>query len=198
MVRFLWAAVIVVLLLAAGLWLSALASHCCSARPAPSYMETTIARLVRSWSIPSGARQSKNPFTTSPALLQEASRHFADHCAPCHGNDGSGDTEMGRNLYPRAPDMRLAPTQQLSDGELYSIIHNGVRWTGMPAWGEPGDDPDSWKLVLFIRHLPNLSNDELKDMGRFNPSSAAEREEQKQEEDFLNGGPAEDAAPKHR
>jgi len=93
--------------------------------------------------------------------------------------------------------MRLATTQQLSDGELYYIIHNGVRWTGMPAWGDPGDDPDSWKLVLFIRHLPNLTTDELHDLERFNPKSAAERKEEKQEEDFLNGRPTEDKAPKH-
>jgi len=104
---------------------------------------------------------------------------------------------MGRNLYPPAPDMRLAATQQLTDGELYYIIHNGVRWTGMPAWGEPGgDDADSWKLVLFIRHLPDINAGELHDMERFNPKSAAEQEEEKREEDFLNGTPAE--APSHR
>jgi mono/diheme cytochrome c family protein len=147
--------------------------------------------------LPGGASQSKNPFASSPQLLQEASRHFADHCASCHGNDGSGNTEVGRNLYPRSPDMRLPATQQLSDGELFYIIHNGVRWTGMPAWGESGDDPDSWKLVLFIRHLPSLSQNELQDMKRFNPQSAAEREEEKQEEDFLKGEPAKEQAPKH-
>ena len=187
MLRVLWAAVIVVLLLGAGLWVSGMIPHCCGARQAPSGMEAVIARSLRSWSLPSGADQSKNPFVISPELLQESARHFADHCASCHGNDGSGNTEMGRNLYPRAPDMRLASTQQLSDGELYHIIHNGVRWTGMPAWGEPGEDQDSWKLVLFIRHLPSLTADELHDMERFNPKSAAEREEEKEQQDFLSG-----------
>jgi mono/diheme cytochrome c family protein len=197
MVRVLWGALLVLVLLGIGLWVSGLASHCCSARPEPSRTETVFARLVRSWSLPGGASQSKNPFASSPQLLQEASRHFADHCASCHGNDGSGNTEVGRNLYPRSPDMRLPATQQLSDGELFYIIHNGVRWTGMPAWGQSGDDPDSWKLVLFIRHLPSLSQNELQDMERFNPQSAAEREEEKQEEDFLKGEPAKEQAPKH-
>jgi mono/diheme cytochrome c family protein len=186
-----------VLLLGIGLWISGLVPHCCGARQEPSWMESVLARNFRALSLPSGASKSKNPFASSPEILQEASRHFADHCASCHDNDGSGNTDLGRNLYPRAPDMRLATTQQLSDGELYYIIHNGVRWTGMPAWGEPGDDPDSWKLVLFIRHLPNLTTDELHDMERFNPKSAAERKEEKQEEDFLNGRPTEDKAPKH-
>jgi mono/diheme cytochrome c family protein len=188
---------IAVLLLGTGLWVSGLVPHCCGARQAPSWMEAVLARNFRALSLPSGASKSKNPFASSPQLLQEASRHFADHCASCHDNDGSGNTDLGRNLYPRAPDMRLATTQQLSDGELYHIIHNGVRWTGMPAWGDPGDDPDSWKLVLFIRHLPNLSTDELHDMERFNPKSAAERKEEKQEEDFLNGRPTEDKVSKH-
>lgn len=148
--------------------------------------------------MPSGAKQSKNPFTASPELLQESARHFADHCASCHGNDGSGNTEIGRNLFPPAPDMRQAATQQLSDGELYYIIHNGVRWTGMPAWGEPGNDQDSWKLVLFIRHLPNLSPAELRDMKRFNPKSEADREEEREEQEFLNGAPAGEPAHKSR
>lgn len=198
MVRVLWGALIVLLLLGAGLWISGLAPHCCGARRAPSRMESAIARFLRSFSVPAGEGNSKNPFSSSPDVLQEASRHFADHCASCHGNDGSGNTEIGRNLYPPAPDMRLAETQRLTDGELYYIIHNGVRWTGMPAWGEPGDDPESWKLVVFIRHLPNLTPSELDDMERFNPKSDAEHEEEKQEEDFLKGGPAGDPAPKRR
>jgi len=146
---------------------------------------------------PRAARSGKNPFTSSPELLHESAHHFADHCAPCHGNDGSGGTEMGRNLFPRAPDMRLDATQRLSDGELYYIIHNGIRWTGMPAWGDPDSDMDSWKLVLFLRHLPHLSPDELRDMERFNPKSIAEQEEEKEEEDFLNGGPASTKVPAH-
>jgi hypothetical protein len=163
-------------------------------------VEAALARRLRSWSLPAGAAQRRNPVTTSPEVLQEAARHFADHCASCHGNKGDGNTEIGQNLYPPAPDMRLQATQQLSDGELYYIIHNGIRWTGMPAWGEPGNDNDldSWKLVIFIRHLPSLTADELHGMERFNPKSDADREEEKEEQEFLNGGPSGDQAPKSR
>lgn len=194
----LWLVLGLVLLLGSGLWFSGLIPHCCGARQSPSKMEAALARWFRSLSVPSGAKQGRNPFTTSPELLQESARHFADHCASCHGDDGSGNTEIGRNLFPPAPDMRLAATQQLSDGELYHIIHNGIRWTGMPAWGEPGDDQDSWKLVLFIRHLPNLSAAELHDMERFNPGSEADREEEKEAQEFLNGGRAREPAHKSR
>jgi mono/diheme cytochrome c family protein len=195
-----WAALIVVLLLGGGLWLSGLRRNCCGVRQAPSRTEEALARRLRSWSLPPDARQRRNPLTGSPELLQESARHFADHCASCHGNDGSGNTEIGGNLYPPVPDMRLAAAQELSDGELYYIIHNGVRWTGMPAWGEPGNDndQDSWKLVLFMRHLPNLTAAEIRDMERFNPRSDAGRAEEKEEQEFLNGGRAGEPAQKPR
>jgi mono/diheme cytochrome c family protein len=128
-------------------------------------------------------------FATSEMFVQ-GRNHWADHCATCHANNGSGETEIGRNLYPKAPDMRQRETQSLSDGELYYIIRNGVRMTGMPAWGEPeaGDsDHETWILVLFIRHLPQVTAEEEKAMEKFNLKSAAEREEEEQEEDFLNG-----------
>ncbi len=96
--------------------------------------------------------------------------------------------------------MRLAATQELSDGELYYIIHNGVRWTGMPAWGEPGadNDQDSWKLVLFMRRLPHLTAPEIRDMERFDPRSDADREEEKEEQEFLKGGRAGDSSQRPR
>lgn len=95
---------------------------------------------------------------------------------------------MGQNLYPKAPDMRAADTQDLSDGELYFIIKNGVRLSGMPAWGEPGDgDADSWKLVHFIRHLHALNADQIEEMRRLNPRSPAEIDEERADEAFLNG-----------
>ena len=179
-----------VLLLAGG---AALASRLFAgypgARGAPSHTEVVLARTLRSWAVPRSSRNARNPFTSSAGLLRESARHFADHCASCHGNDGIGATEMGRNFFPRVPDMRAEATQRLSDGELYYLIHNGIRWTGMPAWGDPDSDSDSWKLVLFIRHLPQLTPAEIHDMERFNPKSVAEQEEEKEEEDFLNGGP---------
>jgi mono/diheme cytochrome c family protein len=161
-----------------------------SAREQPTWMEATLARTSRGMAMPAESKDMKNPVALTPELMDEARRHFADHCAVCHANDGSGNTEMGRNLYPKAPDMREQATQSLSDGELYFIIHNGIRLSGMPAWGpSSGPDPDSWALVHFIRRLPRLSPDELKDMEQFNPQSPAESKEQKDEEDFLNGKP---------
>jgi mono/diheme cytochrome c family protein len=158
-----------------------------SARDNPSAVETYTARAIRGLSIPAAAKNAANPFQPAPDILKQAREHFADHCATCHADDGSGKTEIGQNLYPKAPNMCLPQTQNLTDGEIYYIIHNGVRLTGMPAWGESELDPDSWKLVLFIRHLPQLTPQEEKEMERFNPTSEIDREEKQKEEQFLNG-----------
>lgn len=158
-----------------------------SARTAPTAAEVTIARTMRHLAIPANARSVRNPVANSPEVLAEARAHFADHCAGCHANDGSGKTEMGQNLYPKAPDMRAAATQNLSDGELFFIIKNGVRLTGMPAWGGDGADQDSWKLVRFIRHLPSMTPAEIESMKALNPISRLEAQEKKEEDDFLEG-----------
>ena len=161
-----------------------------SAREEPTSVEAAMARKMRSMSMPSTAKEISNPVASSPEVLTQARRHFADHCAVCHANDGSGNTEIGRNLYPKAPDMRLPATQSLSDGEIYFIIHNGIRLSGMPAWGNASDgdhDHDSWALVHFIRHLPQLSGSELEEMKQFNPQSPMEMQEQREEQEFLNG-----------
>jgi mono/diheme cytochrome c family protein len=148
-----------------------------STRDQPSALETALARTARDWAIPATAKAAKSPFPPAAENVSAGMEHFADHCATCHANDGSGNTEMGQNLYPKPPDMRLAETQNLTDGEIFYIINNGVRMTGMPGWGESHGNEDTWKLVLFIRHLPQLSAEEKKDMERFNPKSADDEEE---------------------
>jgi mono/diheme cytochrome c family protein len=163
-----------------------------SARAAPSALETAIARTARKMAAPSGAHNRKNPLPDSPEVQREARLHFADHCAICHGNDGSGDTMLGHGLYPKPPDLRAEQTQKLSDGDVFWIIQNGVRLTGMPAFGGAGsehdhDVEDSWKLVRFIRHLPALTPAEKLEMEKYNPKGPDDRQEEQEENDFLNG-----------
>jgi cytochrome c len=181
------ALLLAVVIFAIGAGLFWITSTGFSARARPSGVEAYWGRSIRNMSIPKPARGMKNPMTASPEVLVEARRHFADHCASCHGNDGSGGTEMGQKLYPPAPDMTLPATQNLTDGELYYIIENGVRFTGMPAWGSGGsNDHDTWHLVLFIRHMPQMSRQELLDMQNYNPRSPADMQEEEKENKFLN------------
>ena len=105
---------------------------------------------------------------------------------------------MGKHMYPPAPDMRQPATQSLSDGELFYIIQNGIRLTGMPAWGGSDHDAeDSWKLVHFIRHLPQLTTEERQEMEKLNPKSPEERKEEEEEEEFLKGEGTDEPQPHH-
>ena len=161
-----------------------------SSRATPTALETMLARNARHLAIPAGARKQQNPAAGASENLRDARLHFADHCAICHANDGSGDTSIGRNLYPKPPDLRREQTQKLTDGEIFWIIENGVRFTGMPAFGGGhGSEEDSWKLVRFIRHLPRLTAEERMEMERYNPKGPGDREEEQEENDFLRGQP---------
>ncbi|HEY6969498.1 MAG TPA: cytochrome c [Candidatus Angelobacter sp.] len=180
--------IIVIIVIAVAVYGTVVVRRGFSARDNPSWLETTLATKARSMSVPSHAKNLKNPIPNTPENVKEGEEHWADHCATCHANNGNGDTVIGKNLYPKAPDMRLADTQNLTDGELYYTIENGIRLSGMPAWGQGGDDDEaSWKLVLFIRHLPKLTADEEQHMESLNPKAPGENEEEKEEQEFLNG-----------
>lgn len=165
-----------------------------SARPQPSAAEAFFARTVRHTAIGWHMGREANPVPNTDEAIAAGRAHFADHCASCHGNDGSGDTAMGRGLYPRAPDMRLPATQNLDDRELFYIIENGIRLTGMPAWstGTKAGEDASWKLVRFIRHLPRMTEAELETMKALNPRSPEEIRQEIEAEQFLRG---DDPAP---
>lgn len=192
-------AVLVVVGLAALVGIAVLLAGGISARPAPGRLETAVAGKLRSFAIPRAAHEQRNPVPPTPEALRDGMAHFADHCAVCHANDGSGETEMGRGLYPRAPDMRRDPTQALSDGALFYIIENGVRFTGMPAWGTGTAEGEraSWHLVHFIRRLPKLTERELAEMREMNPKSAEEWREEEETRRFLQPEESPPPAPKH-
>jgi mono/diheme cytochrome c family protein len=185
-------AVLIILLALAGtsLWGWTIISRGFSARDEPSSAEAWVAKRLRRMAVPRTAREATNPLKESPELLSGAMEHFADHCAICHANDGSGNTLIGRGLYPKPPDMREVGTQNLTDGELYYIIENGMRLTGMPAFGEESaglGDEESWALVTFIRHLPNISEEEIAAMKKMNPKSPAQLEKEDRIRKFLEG-----------
>lgn len=189
--------VLAVIVVGAGMYI---VSRGFSARDEPSGIEAFVARRLRLLALPGKAHDLRNPVQSTPEVLSGAMAHFADHCASCHGNDGRGDTLIGRGLYPKPPDMTQPATQQLTDGEIYYIIENGIRFTGMPAFGEEaGNDGDveSWDLVHFIRHLPQMTPDEVEQMKEMNPRSPAESAKEEEIRRFLQGDDSPPAGSVH-
>ena len=185
-------------LVAGGVLAYSVARRGLGTRAEPSRVEELLARTTRRLATPSSTRSMSNPVEPTEAVLREGLEHFADHCAVCHANDGSGDTEIGRGLYPRAPDMRAAATQDLSDGEMFGIIENGIRLTGMPAWGNgtPEGEQASWALVHFIRRLPKLTDEDFSEMEALNPKTSEQCREEEEARRFLAGEEAKPVAPK--
>ena len=173
--------------------------HGFSARAEPAWMEKVMARNARKIATPPDAINLKNPRTTQTAeMISEADEHFVEHCGMCHGADGKGKTLIGQNLYPKTPDMTLPDTQQLSDGELYYIISNGVRLTGMPAWGSEDKPEAIWDLVALIRRLPKPSPEESKRLESLaNPPDEAPKD-QTEKPDEKKRGESEQPKPPHK
>jgi mono/diheme cytochrome c family protein len=169
---FAWLAI--VLVAAGAVVIAYVASAGVSARDEPGAIETFAARTLRNFAIARRAPELSNPIQREPEIIAAGRAHFADHCAVCHANDGSGDTMFGRGMWPKPPDLRREETQNLSDGEIFYIIENGIRFSGMPGFGtETGEgEKASWHLVHFIRHLPDISRPELAEMEKLNPRPA--------------------------
>jgi mono/diheme cytochrome c family protein len=171
-----WKAVLLILFalaVAAAVYGLILVRRGFSALATPSAIEELAATTARKLAVPSAYRQLRNPIVPSTENTRAGMEHFSDHCATCHANDGAGDTLFGKGLYPKPPDLRAAGTQNKSDGELYYTIANGVRLSGMPAFSEAHTDAQTWRLVLFIRHLPQITAEELNEMKGLNPKPQA-------------------------
>jgi mono/diheme cytochrome c family protein len=184
---FLWLLALVLLLVGAVAY--SIVRRGLSAHDDPSHVEEVLARAMRHLATPQAVRDRSNPLQPTSEVIGEALQHYADHCATCHANDGSGETPIGRSMFPRVPDMREGRTQSLTDGELFSIIEHGIRLTGMPAWGNgtPEGERQSWGLVHFVRRLPRLTEDEIARMESLNPKTPAQLAEEEEARRFLRG-----------
>lgn len=160
-----------------------------SARATPGAIEIAMARRLRAWAVPSEYRELRNPVLRNEESVRNGMAHFADHCATCHANDGSGSVRMGKGMFPPPSDMRAVATQTMTDGALFYVIEHGIRFTGMPAWGTGTIEGEegSWHLVNFIRHLPRLTPEEIEEMAAMNPRPPAEVRQDIEAERFLAG-----------
>jgi mono/diheme cytochrome c family protein len=181
--QFLRHAVLTIVLLAvvaAVVVFVALRGGALAANQEPGPMERSIAQRLVEFSIPRDASEQQSPFKGDPETWRHARDHYLDHCAVCHGENGKGETDIGRNMYPRVPDFTSSDVQSRSDGALFYIIQNGVRWTGMPAWKGEHSPEDTWKLVAFIRKTPTLTDADLKRDETAKPEPPAHQHQHKQ------------------
>ncbi len=128
----------------------------CKADKHPSQDETNLINAAKDVAIPLEAGKKKNPLPETDEVVSQGQEVFLGSCAQCHGADARGDTNIGRNMAPPAMDLCSSHVQHWRDAELFWIIQNGVRLTGMPAWQSSISENDTWKLTYFIHSLPRL------------------------------------------
>ena len=121
--------------------------------------EKAIAGLALNRSVARRAPKASNPISGAD-VVRAGLAHYREMCVTCHGAPGVDASEAGEGLNPPAPDLTLARVQRRTDGELFWIVQQGVRMTGMPAFGPTHKDQEIWKIVAFLRHLPQITKDE--------------------------------------
>jgi mono/diheme cytochrome c family protein len=120
----------------------------------PGRVETAVANWNLRFLVRRASHQGipQRPVDTK-ASIASGSTLYASECGICHGSDGRSPTPMGRWMYPRAADLSSEQVQSFSDQELFWIIQNGIRFTGMPAFGKVETGDNIWNLVNYVRTL---------------------------------------------
>jgi len=130
----------------------------CTAHEKPSTVETALANMAKDIVIPIEAESLKNPLHSDQQIVSQGQQIYQQACAICHGADGHGETTLGQAMYPPVMDLTSPHVQHWNDSQMFWIIQNGVRMTGMASWKGAISREDTWKLVIFIHHLPELDS----------------------------------------
>ena len=91
----------------------------------------------------------------SQARVVDGTSHFAEHCSSCHSAPGVEASDMADGMYPKPP-VLTDVTRRYTPGELFWILKNGIKMSGMPSWADHGDD-ELWNTVAFMERLPEMS-----------------------------------------
>ncbi len=125
-----------------------------SALPEPGPVETSLATKAKHFLVHRSSREGIPPAPADrQTSLKEGERLFGTECGACHGLSGRSPTDAGRWMYPRAADLTSRDVQSYSDQEVFWIIKNGIRLSGMPAFGKIESDDHIWDLVFYIHTL---------------------------------------------
>ena len=125
----------------------------------PGLIERTLAPSGRDRSVERRAPKAENPYAGDPATIVTGFDHYRENCVKFQEAPGVAGAGLSKGLNPPAPSRGKGENDTL-DGEFFWFIKQGIRMTPMPAWGPTHTDEEIWKIVAFIRHLPDLTAQE--------------------------------------
>ena len=128
-----------------------------AATAAPNSLEALFARRALNASL-ARAPRVQNPVQPTSENLGAGLQLFRRNCAGCHGTPVRASPWGTTSFYPRVPQFGQEPPRR-PDWQLYWVVKNGVRYTGMAAWGKLLSDDDIWTVVTFLNHVQDLPPD---------------------------------------
>src|SRR5205085_6438582 len=143
--------ILAMLIMVAGFWPIDATSQ-------PPSAEAKIARLAFDASVSRAAPKLTNPLQSSSETLRAGMKFYQDNCAGCHGDAGKPSGWGTTSFYPRVPQFAKEPPDK-PDWQLFWIVKNGIRYSGMGAWGGQASDEKIWEVATFLSHLKALPAD---------------------------------------
>lgn len=116
---------------------------------------TMLLEMVRNRSISHHSSKVDLPALDDPEVAMAGAVHFDATCRKCHGAPGQSQEEFSQGLYPNPP-VLSATARQRSRKEIFWIIDNGLKMTGMPAFGGNHEPEEISAMAAFIKKLPEL------------------------------------------
>jgi len=130
------------------------------AATAPPDLADKLAPWVLEKAIDRRAKEVGDPVSRDAGAVARGMLHYRENCLPCHGAPGVDAAEFQEGMNPSAPGIDAEVVQHESDAGLFWVIKNGIRMTGMPAFGVNHKDDEIRDLVAFVRHVPQLTDAE--------------------------------------
>jgi len=95
-------------------------------------------------------------YMNDPKIIKAGFMKYQNDCVWCHGMPLSYPGKIGKGLNPGPPEL-WESAKELSAGEMYWVIKNGIKMTGMPYWSHEYKEEDTWSVVAFLMHFPKAS-----------------------------------------
>lgn len=156
----------------------------------PNRVEKVVGTMAWENCMRTHASDAKNPYANDAKALQVGMAHYQENCMVCHAAPGIESSEIAKGMNPPPP--VLDDIDDMTDGHLFWLVKNGIRMTGMPAFGPTHSDEEIWKTIAFVRHLTKLTPEERQTL-----KASVEEEEEHHHDDASADEPKTDEQQEH-
>src|SRR5262249_3072205 len=168
--RFIWGFLTALILLVVGaLGVTFLGAYNVAANVPDSPAVAWLLSTNMKRSVVSHASAITTPARLTDQQARDGARIYKETCVYCHGAPGKDPGDIGKGLNPEPPYLPDT-VARWSSAQLFWIIKNGIRMTGMGSYGTVHNDDEIWSLVAFVQRLPNMTPEQYKQLAAAGPA----------------------------